>query len=405
MPHTLDRPTDRAGVRRANLALLVRLLRRHGAQSRAQLAVRAGLGKATVSNLVAELESRDLVRAGGRHEGGHGRPGQLVELKPRTAWGIGLEVDTGHVGSTVLDLSGTAATRRRTALDVRALGPERTLDELAALADAAMSAVDSTVAGIAVAVPGLTDDATVRAAPSLRWRDVDVAAGLAARTGFPLDRITAGHNAGLAALAETDTGAARGCPDVVFLLGGPGVGAGLISGGALLRGAEAGHVSLEPAGHPCVCGRRGCWQTAVGIDAFLRSFATPGDLVCDPALDLAQRTAVVRQRAQQGDRRVLGALARLGAALGHGIAVFADLLGPRMVVLGGYFAALREWLTEPVRIELAARSVTAEAGGPRIVASRLGFSAVGTGAAQAAIRPLLDDPTPAPAGTPVSVEA
>ncbi|OXM67449.1 ROK family transcriptional regulator [Amycolatopsis sp. KNN50.9b] len=407
MPHPFDRPTDRAGVRRANLSLLVRLLRRHGGLSRAQLAALSGLSKATVSGLVAELEVRELVQAGGRHEGGQGRPGQLVELRPRGNWGIGLSVAEDHLGSTVLDLSGTAAARRRVTCDVRALGPERTLDELAALVLAAVSEVDQ-VAGIAVAVPGLVDPAgTVRLAPGLRWRDLALADGLAARTGFPLDRVVVGNNANLAALAEADSGAARGCHDVVYLLGGVGVGAGLITGGRLIGGAagEVGHLSLEPTGRPCVCGRRGCWQTAVGIDAFLHSLATPRDLVHDPSLDLAQRTAIVRQRAQQGDRRVLDALTQLGAGLGHGIAVLADLLDPRIVVLGGYFAPLRDWLAEPIRAELAARSVTAETGGPRIVASRLGFTAVGTGAAQAAIRPLLDDPTLAPAGAPVSVEA
>ncbi|MEU0512175.1 MULTISPECIES: ROK family protein [Amycolatopsis] len=408
MPQPSDRPTDRAGVRRANLALLVRLLRRHGGLSRAQLATLSGLSKATVSGLVAELEIRELVQAGGRHEGGQGRPGQLVELRPRGHWGIGLEVDENHVGATVLDLAGTATTRRRAACDVRALGAERTLDELAELVLAARSEVDD-VAGIAVAVPGLVETATgvVRVAPGLRWRGLALADGLAARTGFPLDRIVVGNDANLAALAEADDGAARGCSDVVFLLGGMGVGAGLITGGGLIGGAagEVGHLSLEPTGRPCVCGRRGCWQTAVGIDPFLHSLAGPGDLVHDPSLDLAQRTAIVRRRAQDGDRRVLDALVQLGAALGHGIAVLADLLDPRIVVLGGYFAPLREWLAEPVRAELAARSVTAETGGPRIVASRLGFTAVGTGAAQAAIRPLLDDPTLAPAGAPVSVEA
>ncbi|NIH80087.1 ROK family protein [Amycolatopsis viridis] len=410
MPPLLDRPPDRAGVRRANLALLVRLLRRHGAQSRAQLSTRSGLSKATVSNLVAELEARALVQSGGRHEGGQGRPGQLVELRPRGTWGIGLELDAGHVGSTLLDLSGTATTRRRTAADVRALGPERTLDELAALVTAAMSEVDGwdgggQVAGVAVAVPGLAGAGTVRVAPGLGWRDVALADGLAARTGLPPERIVVGNDAGLAAVAETDRGTARGCSDVVFLLGGAGVGAGLIAGGNLIRAGEAGHLPLGPAGRLCACGRRGCWQTAVGVDALLRSFAAPGDLVHDPALDLAQRTSIVRRRAQRGDRGVLDALAGLGAALGLGIAVLADLLDPRMVVLGGYFAPLCDWLAEPIRAELTARSVTAEAGGLRIVPSRLGFTAVGTGAAQAAIRPLLDDPTLAPAGAPVSVEA
>ena len=95
--------------RSGNLALLVRTLREHGALSRAQLAVRSGLSKATVSTLVSDLELRGLVHSAGVSAGGQGRPGQLVDLRPRSVCGVGLDIHVGHVGVAVVDLAGGVA--------------------------------------------------------------------------------------------------------------------------------------------------------------------------------------------------------------------------------------------------------------------------------------------------------
>jgi predicted NBD/HSP70 family sugar kinase len=106
--------------------------------------------------------------------------------------------------------------------------------------------------------------------------------------------------------------------------------------------------------------------------------------------------ALVRARAETGDRRTLDALHQIGAALGAGVAVLVNLFNPAAVVLGGYFAALPEWLVEPVRSEVAARVLAEGAGGATIVGSRLGFHAPATGGAVHALRRVLDDQGVAP---------
>lgn len=108
-----DRPADHTGLRKANLALVLRTLRADGPQSRARLARMTGLNKATMSSLVAELEQRRLVRLGAVVGGAIGRPGQLVELRPRTVCGIGLEANVDYAAVAVLDLSGDLVLHRR----------------------------------------------------------------------------------------------------------------------------------------------------------------------------------------------------------------------------------------------------------------------------------------------------
>jgi predicted NBD/HSP70 family sugar kinase len=390
-------------LRRGNLALLVQTLREHGALSRAQLAVRSGLSKATVSSLVTDLELRGLVRPAGVSAGGQGRPGQLVELRSNSVCGVGLEINVGHVGAAVTDLSGTILFRRRVACDVPVLDPEQTLDQLASVAQEALSVVIGSgghPAGVTVSIPGLVDIEAgfVRYAPRLRWREVPLADGLAARTGLLLSDISMDNDANLGAMAEH-----AGVPvtDLVYVTGDHGIGAGLISGGRLIRGSlgyagEIGHMSIDPLGPACSCGRRGCWETQVGLGALLHACADPHDPVRDPTLDLDERMAIIRARAERADQRTLHALHQIGFALGVGVSIVVNLLNPAVVVLGGYFAALPEWLVEPVRTEASARVLAPGAGGATVVGSQLGFTAATTGGALASLRRVLDDPTVVP---------
>ena len=394
-----SRPADQAGLRRGNLALLVRTFREHGALSRAQLAVRSGLSKATVSSLVTDLEARGLVHDAGVSAGGQGRPGQLVDLRPDAVCGVGLDVHVGHVGALVTDLGGEVLFRRKSLIDVPTAGPERTLDVLAELANEAMAGLKNAI-GVTVSVPGLVDTlaGTVPFSPRLRWRDVAVADGLAARTGLPLDQIVVDNDANLGAMAEL---ADLDVADLVYLTGDFGIGGGVVAGGRLIRGVggfagEIGHMAMDPLGPYCSCGRRGCWETQVGLGALLHACADPDDPIRDPALDLDQRMRMIRSRAEQHDRRTLDALHQIGIALGLGVSYLVNLLNPAVVVLGGYFAALPEWLVEPIRNQVVAHVLAPGAGGARVVGSRLGFTAATTGGALASLRRVLEDPTVVP---------
>lgn len=395
-----SRPADQAGLRRGNLALLVRTLREHGELSRAQLAVRSGLSKATVSSLVTDLEARGLVHDVGVSAGGQGRPGQLVALRPDSVCGVGLDVHVGHMGVLVTDLGGEVVAQKRITLDVPGLGPEKAMDQLAQLAADATKDLKNAV-GVTVSVPGLVDVAagSVTFSPRLRWRDVALVDGLAARTGLPLDRIAVDNDANLAAMAELTS--MTGVDDLVYLTGDFGIGGGVVAGGRLIRGSigfagEIGHMAMDPLGPYCSCGRRGCWETQVGLGALLHACADPDDPIRDPALDLDQRMRMIRARAAQHDRRTLDALHQIGTALGLGVSFLVNLLNPAVVVLGGYFAALPEWLVEPIRNQVVAHVLAPGAGGARVVGSSLGFTAATTGGALASLRRVLDDPTVVP---------
>ncbi len=396
---------DHGTVRRNNLSLIVRTLRDAGPRSRARLAAETGLNKATVSSLVAELVERGLVDEGEmQRDGVVGRPGQIVELNGLRVAGIGLELNVDYVAVIALNLRGDTIVSRRLPLDVPNVGPEQVLDGMAELLTDVLQTLElqgTAPVGVTVAIPGLmdVDRGVLTYAPNLGWRDIPVVEALGGRLSRDDLVIRVDNDANLSALAEYADGEDAGTPDLVYLTGEVGVGGGVIVRGELLRGAdgfsgEVGHMPLDPAGHPCGCGRSGCWETMVGLGVLLRMVAGTEDPVRNPELDLEQRLEILHERAAGGDEATLAALQHIGRGLGVGASILVNVFNPGVIVLGGYFAVLGEFLLEPMVAELRDRVI---AGAPcRVSLSRLGFTAAARGGAHVALDAILGDPTLVP---------
>jgi predicted NBD/HSP70 family sugar kinase len=408
-------PADQAAVRRSNLGLVLQHLRDAGSRSRARIAQETGLNKATVSSLVAELADRGLISTGEVDRAGTvGRPGLTVHLDGRGVCGIGVELNVDYAATLVLDLRGDVLFEHRIALDVPELGPEQTLDAVVGLVGEALAAAaarDAVPAGITLAVPGLvrSADGVVIYAPNIGWHDVPVLEGLRARMDLDCP-IRVENDANLSAIGEWAMGSEARTPDLVYLTGEVGVGGGVIVAGQLLRGAgglsgEVGHTALGNPDRVCGCGRRGCWETVVGLSALLHAAADPGDPVRDPGRDLETRLAEVAARADAGDTRTLAALHQVGTGLGAGAAVLINLFNPEVILLGGYFAVLGRFLVDPMAIELRARVFGPDLAGARVVLSTLGFTAAVRGGAHVALESVFADPTLVAVRDDVSAEA
>jgi len=208
-------------------------------------------------------------------------------------------------------LSGAVVAARRVGLDT-AREPIATV--VNPVADLVEQVVETSrdegrgILGLTVGVPGLVtmEAGEVVTAPNLGWRGVPIVDLV--RTALTETAVTvqADNEANLAALAEYDARRRR-VSDLVLLTGDVGVGAGLVIDGRLHRGhfgfgGEVGHMPLEIQGAQCGCGRRGCWETRVGLTALLNGLADLHDDVLDPTLDVEQRLREVVRRAEAGSR-------------------------------------------------------------------------------------------------------
>jgi glucokinase len=267
--------------------------------------------------------------------------------------------------------------------------PGRVLDEVAdalrgLLRDEGLSEDDLVAVGVGSA--GLVDAASgvLRTSPNLPgWRDVPVRAELAARLRPPVRLI---NDAAAFLAAEWLAGAATGVDHALFVTLGTGVGGGLILDGRPYRGptglgGEIGHMSIDLDGPSCPCGNRGCLERFVARGAIERLAVELG-----LAAEGADNPKRVHERAEAGDPRARRLFAEVGRRLGAGLAGLANLLEPRLIVVGGGIAAANAFFLPAARAELEIRSMVARQYSLPIVPARFGPEAGIVGAALVAGR-------------------
>ncbi len=371
-------------LRRHNSATVLRSLRYDGPASRAELAGRTGLAKATVGAIVADLVVAGVVRHFHQvRSGDRGRPGLRLTLAGGRPVGIGFEANVEYVTAVVLDLSGGVRHRlTRAVADVRKA--ESTLAGLAEEVAALLHAEDLHPVGATVAVPGLIaeDDRTIAWTPNLGITGTTLAGSVDRALGWR-DRVRVSNDANCAALAEFYHGAGRGSVHLLYLTGTVGIGAGVVDGGRLVRGARgfAGEVGHLPIGEPearCGCGRLGCWEATIGLHAMLAKVGLP-------ELETPESTArAVAERAAD-DPAVRAELEEVGAHLGRGLAILIGLFDPAVIVLGGYFGPLADVVLSPARAVLEASLGAPVRSGPDLRVGQLGTESAALGAAELAL--------------------
>lgn len=389
-------PTTPAGqqtIKHHNLALVLRLIaaaHHDGGVSRAQVSGISGLTRATVSSLVDELISTDLVIELAPERQARGRPSSPLLLNRDAPVGLGIEISVSYIASCAVDITGAVRAHRMQPVDNRARTPRETADHAALLAEevrAVLLSESVPIAGIGVAVPGTVDrDAILRRAPNLsNWEDLPIANVLRGSLGTWVQSLSLSvdNEANVAALAQLwyDQATIDNKRDFVHVSGEIGVGGGIVLDGQLFRGVhgyagEVGHVVVDPYGERCHCGARGCLEQVAGKEAILRR------------ADVSEDDLLVAAAA--GDPAVLTVLADAGHALGLALADIINVIDIPLVSLGGFYGQVGTHLVAPIKAVLGERVLSRENVDVRI--STLDHSAAVRGSAGVIIQSLIENP-------------
>ncbi|WP_328595200.1 ROK family transcriptional regulator [Actinomadura macrotermitis] len=222
-------------ARAINDRLALDLLLERGPLTAPQLRALTGLSRPTVSDLVERLCAGGLVEAAG--ETGADRRGpnaRLYGLVAGRAHVAGVDVRRGAVHVTAADITGAEV-----GAVSRPLPAAGTPDLAALLSDAVGEAAGGRdLHTVVFGAPGLVHPATGLAADNGMpgWRP-DLAAALRERLGV---RVLLDNEVNLAAVAEQRAGAAAGRADFALLWLDDGVGAAVVLGGRVRRGASGG---------------------------------------------------------------------------------------------------------------------------------------------------------------------
>ena len=283
-------------------------------------------------------------------------------------------------------------------------GASNLADTVAAVVEALEANAGARIRAVGVGAPGLVDHTGVlRAAPNLIGvTEMPIREMLTERLHVP---VTVDNDATCATEAEWRHGAASGAKDALLITLGTGIGGGVVSGGALQRGAngfmsEPGHVVVDPNGPPCVCGRRGCWEryaSGSGLARLARDAAFGGRAAAvvdtaggDPE---SVRGEHVTSAARAGDPEAREILEEFAWWLALGLANLTNLFDPEVIVLGGGLVEESDLLLEPIRrLYEGLLYAPAHRPRPRLEPAMLGERAGAMGAALIALNALSTAP-------------
>jgi glucokinase len=234
--------------------------------------------------------------------------------------------------------------------------------------------------GAGIGVPGLIDLQTgmMRKAANLPgWENYPARAEIDRRLGLPKNhaRVVLENDARVAALGEQWLGAARGVANMAVLTLGTGIGGGIVLGARIWHGmngmaGEFGHVTLEPGGHLCGCGNRGCSEQYASASALLRMAREAIAAGQSPALAQAASSdpefgaKSIYNLAVQGDEPARRIFRSFGRYLGLLLAGLVNVLNLEMYVIGGGVSSAWEAFAPSMFEELRERSIVYAATAP-----------------------------------------
>ncbi|MGA7149437.1 MAG: ROK family transcriptional regulator [Microbacterium sp.] len=359
---------------------IFQILRDGRARTKAELALLTGLARSTVSSRVDALVASGLVHPAGEAVSTGGRPPARVAFNPLA--GVVLAVDLGATHATIAlaDLSGHILSSHTRPLRI-ADGPESVLDSVIAeglqlLEAGSLSA--SRLVGVGIGVPGPVEHSTGRPTnPPIMpgWDRFDVPSYVQRTLMVP---VLVDNDVNILALGERAVSWPH-VDDLIFVKVATGIGAGIISGGELQRGAQGsagdmGHVQV-PYSHDS--------PRPPGDERDLEAIASGTSIAADlrsQGIDAAGSSDVV-QLVRSGNGAAITATRQAGREVGEVLATVVNMLNPSIIVIGGSVARAGEHLLAGVREVVYRRSIPLATQHLGIVQSQAGETAGVLGAA------------------------
>ncbi|PKQ25256.1 MAG: sugar kinase [Actinobacteria bacterium HGW-Actinobacteria-4] len=365
-------------------AEIFQILRTEPPRTRSELATLTGLARSTVAARVDALLRAQLLRPVADAASTGGRPSRLFTFDGTNRGVLGVDIGATHAHIGISDLEGTLLEDTEVSLAVSE-GPEVVLgwaiDEGKRLLK--KHSVGAYLQAVGVGLPGPVEHATGRPVnPPIMpgWDRFDVPGFLGDAFGVP---ILVDNDVNVLALGERNDHW-PGVDDMLFIKVATGIGAGVIAGGRIHRGAQGvagdiGHVYVPNAGDPqCRCGSTGCLEALAAGPALAAALRAKGH-----ELEGAHDVAAAVNR---GDLDAVQAVREAGRMIGQVLISCISLINPAVVVLGGPLARAGDHLLAGAREVVYTRSTPLATAGLQIVHSRGNDSAAVSGASSMAIQ-------------------
>ena len=317
-------------ARDINRDVVLELIRTKQPISRADLSRLSGLQPSTISSIVEQLLNEKWIVEGAAARRPRGRRPTLLSLNSDMVI-IVADIRPNQAIIAVVDLNGRFLSRETLPL---MKDPERGVESIiVGMKRMLLQHPDKSFEGIGISLPGRVDPVSQRLilAPNLPWSMYDMKKAIELR--IPL-QVEMDNAANACLLSELWFGRMDGVRNAVLVTISEGVGTAILANGQLVTGrsglaGEFGHISLDPAGPQCGCGRFGCWEVYASSRAAIQYYAE--------LRPEASRTTIMEliNLAEDGDKDAVKTLSRQASYLGQGLRIITTALSPDVILLTG----------------------------------------------------------------------
>jgi glucokinase-like ROK family protein len=332
-------------VKESNKSLVLKMIKNEAPLSRAEISLRTGLNKGTVSSLVKELLDEHLCLEVGPGESSGGRRPVMLLFNQRAGYAIGIDLGVNYILGLLTDLQGEVIEEKITVLDQTDYSEVKKL-----IKETISTLLGKTpkshygVVGIGIGVPGIVDNTgKILLAPNMGWKDMNIKDEIEKDFDIP---VTVDNEANAGAYGEKRFGAGQEYENLIYVSAGIGIGVGIIINNELYRGVngfsgEMGHMIIKENGIQCRCGSYGCWELYASEHALIRK-ARQLDIPLPVSNE--ESLSYLINLAEEKDERVLALFQDIGEHLGLGINNIINTFNPQQIIIGNRLAAAKDFL-------------------------------------------------------------
>jgi predicted NBD/HSP70 family sugar kinase len=318
------------------------IIRERGPITRAEIKDITGMKLTTLSRILDELSDKDLIMQIGFDASGGGRRPVLFAIVPSFAYAVGIDISRTYTKAVLFDIAFKPVDSYTMDMNEDCT-PQNVVERLVSWLN--KTTVDKRkILGIGIGTVGpITTDGIIkhpRDFPAYGWDMVPIKQMMETYTGLP---VMVANGADCAVMGEYSCGeAVKRSGVIAYIIIGIGIRCGIMVNGAVVTGLNEeedafGHMIVDIDGKLCGCGNYGCLETYCSIPAILMSYAShikkyrPND-------DLPLSHLVFRDfcaALEKGDEIAIRVADDAAAYLSAGLANFARLLNPQLIMLGG----------------------------------------------------------------------
>jgi predicted NBD/HSP70 family sugar kinase len=342
-------------ARNINRDIVLELIRTTQPIARVELARKSGLQPSTISQIVEQLLAEGWIVEGSAALRPRGRRPTMLSLNSDM---LVLSVDLHPTQALVaaFDLHNRQLTQEQVPVHS---DPARSVEGiLASIESVRAKHPGKRFEGIGVSVPGRVDPERQELilAPNLAWSGFDLRKVLQRRTGLQVEME---NEANVSLIDEIWSGRIGDYQNIVLVSISEGIGAAILVNGQMVTGksgmaGEFGHISLDPNGPVCGCGRRGCWEMFSSTRATLRHYRQISR--SRAAVTIADLVSM----AEADDKFAIAALGHQATYFGKGLQIVVTSLAPELIIATGDVTLSWPGFASTVQAELSSHLLAGE---------------------------------------------